>query len=237
MSIENPKKISGVKFLKLDQPLFQNIKRLSSQGSAKNDSSLNNKLGSIKGIVLKSSLIDKENQNPLQNSNLINKQFKKYNSFNKSNIIKHNELLLIKNANKLKKEVELPISKLDNIINQNRILYRKSASTKNIKILKNKNMSKKSLFFFNNIPNNINSNNKNKIKINSSKNKKIDDINKIIKPKKEKNNSIKNQKKKNNVNCSNNEKIIKGKTDDTNQENGNKENNKKSKLKKIFCCL
>ena len=227
MSIENPKKISGVKFLKLDQPLFQNIKRLSSQGSAKNDSSLNNKLGSIKGIVLKSSLIDKENQNPLQNSNLINKQFKKYNSFNKSNIIKHNELLLIKNANKLKKEVELPISKLDNIINQNRILYRKSASTKNIKIFKNKNMSKKSLFLLNNIPNNINSN-KNNIKINSSENKKIDDINKIIKPKKEKNNSIKNQKKKNNVNCSNNEKIIKDKTDDTNKEIGNEENNKKN---------
>jgi len=102
-------------------------------------------------------------------------------------------------------------------------------------IVNNKNM-KKTLFLLNN---NYNINNKeinneyiNNIQNYSSKNKKIDDINQIIKIKEDNNNTI-------SVNCSNNENIINPKTNATNKENGNKENNKKksNKLKKIFCCL
>ena len=231
ISINKQKGKSGVKFLKLDIPLFQNTQCMNSQRSAKNESSANKKLGSINKQFLKSSIKDVESQNPLRNSNIINKQFIKYKSIDKPNIIKRNDLLSNKDSIKLKKEGDLPLSKLDDITNQIKILNRKIESAKNMIILNNKNM-KKTLYLLNNNNYNINNDNINNIRNNSSKNKKIDDINQITKIKDENNNTI-------NVNCYNKEKTIKDETDVTNKENGDKEKNKKksNKFKKIFCCL
>jgi len=62
MSINKQKGKSGVKFLKLDIPLFQNTQYMNSQRSAKNESSVNNKLGNVNKQFLKSSIKDVESQ-------------------------------------------------------------------------------------------------------------------------------------------------------------------------------
>ena len=62
ISINKPKGKSGVKFLKLDISLFQNIQCMNSQRSAKNECPVNNKLGIINEKFLKSSIKDVESQ-------------------------------------------------------------------------------------------------------------------------------------------------------------------------------
>ena len=99
ITINKPKEKSGVKFLKLNIPLFQNTQCMNSQRSA------NNELENINKKFLKSSIKDIESQNPSRNSNYINKQFIKYKSIDKSNIIKPKELVSNKDSIKLKKKV------------------------------------------------------------------------------------------------------------------------------------
>ena len=242
MLVEKPKKCSGVKFLKVEQDFFRNPKRLSSKAPSINDFSINNNSPSIKAKYIKSFLNDyKINQNPLKNSSIINTKFKKYNSFNKFDFFSPKELSLFKNSIKSKKDIEIPLSKFDNINKQIKFLNKKSASTRNLLNFRN-NLSKKSLFFNTNNSNSI-SNKNNVIKIGKKKNinhcKKNNHKNHKINIKKqiEENYDIYVKGKNNNSNYTNNNtNLIKIISSETNMDNVNKES-KKSKLKTIFCCL
>ena len=246
MLIERPKKCSGVKLLKVEQDFFRNPQRLSSKFPSINERTLNNNTHSIKANFRKSFLNDnKINKNPLRNSNsIINKKLKKFNSFNKLDFLSPKILSLFKNSIKSKKEMEIPISKFDNNVNnQIRALNKKSVSTNNLNNLRN-NLSKKSLFFNTNSLTNSNKNKNNVNKICKKKN-----INNNKKSHNKKNSKIKIKKqieescdfggieKNTNTNYTNNNvNVIKIVSEDTNIDSRNKEH-KKGKFKKIFCCL
>ena len=286
MSTKKSNKYRGMQFLKVENSFIKNAK-FNSKISNLNNSIFNNKsekssqnliaINNNKNIFLKAksindsisnnisqksskNIMDKgRNKNLLIKINEINKKIKKYNSL-KQQLLSELDLLALKTSAKEE------ISKLDNNTNQNRFLYKKSVSVRNIKSNKSNNeLAKKSLFcnknddtnlsrnesIFNKDNNNDNNNdnkdNNNYNKDNNKDNK--NNINKIsnnIKSakniestavKKEENNEPKKDENKNDMNGSNNVNLIKIRSEVTNGNNEKKEGKNINKLKKFFCCL
>lgn len=261
MSINKPKKYSGVKFLKIEQSFLKNAKMLHSPGSSINESSVNinnnnilKKSKSIKENYLKRVLYNKRSKNPCSKSPSISQNSKMCSSLIKSNFQSSNNLIIIKKSDKINRK--LSSSRLDSIKNQLKGINKKSVSTKNLNYFNvNNRLSKKSLFFHN-----IN-NTRSEVGIQKNNNKSTKEHYK--KKNKNKNGKNKNNKTNNdksrNINNVNNNKIeekqekinannnyiynisnVKVGSEVTNKNNGNNENqNEKNvnKIKKIFCCL
>jgi hypothetical protein len=268
-----------MQFLKVENSFIKNAK-FNSKISNLNNSIFNNKsekssqnlitINNNKNIILKAksindsisnnisqksskNIMDKDrNKNLLIKINEINKKIKKYNSL-KQQLLSELDLLALKTSAKEE------ISKMDNITNQNRFLYKKSVSVRNIKSNKSNNvLAKKSLFcnknddanlsrneFIFNKDNNNDNNNYNKDNNKDNKNN-INKISNNIKSakniestavKKEENNEPKKDENKNDMNGSNNVNLIKIRSEVTNDNNEKKEGKNINKLKKFFCCL
>lgn len=231
MLIDKPKKYKGIKFLKVEQQLFNNAKKYKRKTSS-NSNSINNKSSSNDNngkVFLKSSLnynqiiTDGEKTPPVKN-NIIKKTFKRINSCNKKDDKKCNELVAISKITKKKEE-----EKNDKEMLLNRF------SKANLKPLRyNKSFSCKR--FFNQPINNNNNSNSISNNINSGKNN-------IYKYKSDNNATKKtkiNNNDKNNKENNSNNKTINLNAINTNKVigNENRENNcKKNKLKNFFCCL
>ena len=261
MSLNKPKKYSGVKLLKIEQSFLKNAKMLHSPVSSINESSVNinnnnalNKSKSIKENNLKRILDNKRYKNPCLKSLSISQSSKVCSSPIKPNLLSSNNLLIIKKSDKIKREFSS--LKLDSIKKQLKGINKKSVSTKNLNYFNlNNKLSKKSLFFHN--INNSHSefgiqknNNKSTKEHHKKKHKHKKDKNKNNKTNNDKSRSVgdvnnnKIEEKQEKINVNNNyiyniNKVKVG-SEVTNKNNGNNENqNEKNinKIRKIFCCL
>ena len=207
MSINKPKKYSGIKLLNIEQSFLKNAKMLHTPVSSINVSSgnINNnntvkKTKSIKENYLKRVFYNKRCNNPCLKSLSIIQNSKMCSPLIKSNFQSSNNLLIIKKSDKIKREFSS--SRLGSIKKQLKGIKKKSVSTKNLNYFNfNNRLSKKSLFFHN--INNTNS----EVGIQKNNNKNIKENHKKKhkhKKDKNKNNKTNNDKSRNINNVNNN---------------------------------
>ena len=244
MNDDKKKKYKGIKFLKVEQPVFYNAKKYNRKSSY-NSITINNKLSSTdnrKGKKsCKSPIVDnlikseEEEKTPNNQKDKINKNYKKLYSMNKANPKKIEELVLLKKTGKKKEEEKkggiMLISKYSKA-NLKPLKLLKTISAKNV--FSNKNI------IINNIIDNEEEktenqfksakivNNNNKINYNAITNE--NENNKNI-CKNSKNISVDKVKKENN------EEKRKVKENEKIKEKTNKKDNNSHNFKKFLCCL
>ena len=111
MNEEKKKKYKGIKFLKVDQPVFNNAKKYNRKSSY-NSISINNKLTctdnkrrkkSCKSPIVDDLIKSEEEKTPVNKKDILNKNYKQLNSINKSNIKKNRGISFIKKSRKEKR--------------------------------------------------------------------------------------------------------------------------------------
>ena len=243
MNDDKKKKYKGIKFLKVDQPVFNNAKKYNRKSSY-NSISINNKLSSTdnkkRKKSCKSPIVDgliksEEEKTPVNKKEIPNKNYQKLNSISKVYPKKIEELVLLKKPGK-KKEEEKKDGKM--------LLTRfGKANIKPLKLLKTisaKNVFSNKSIIINNIVDNNDESNENKFK--SAKivnnNNKIN-YNANISENDNNTNYCKNSKNifVDKVKKENKEEKQKNQEKQKKQEKSTKNNNNSQNLKKFLCCL
>lgn len=233
MLLDEQKKYKGIKFLKVEQQIFTNAKKINRKISYNSNSiniqpSLNE---SNLRKTFKSQLNDILLKTDEERYKKKNKQ-KNILSFNKRNLLKLNELVALTKPSKIKEEEkkandnnqEIKISKLFQRNIKPLIYLQKTISCKNLKNLdfNNKTLNK----------NNINSNNNRK---NDIDNKLKNDINVNKKSRINYNDNKNNKENENITNFCKKDNLDKSKANNSSIEN--KEKSSKKIMKNYFCCI
>ena len=232
----NIKKYKGIKFLKVDQQLFQNVKefkkeRILKSHSIKNPSPFKREIQkkiSLKSFIFENSLKKEEEKNH-EDKNINNLRGKIKLNSHKLSLFNFQDTDIYKKIKKKENENKISISKFNS--NPKRKFLRNCSSCKDVSCFKNNLLNNKKKIINNNkssIKKNIVNNKINNNNFNSSNN-----INNKSKIKNNINNLV-NEMHINNKDIN----IINVKTQNTN-DNENKEKNKKKEnvFKKFFCCL
>jgi len=238
MLLDKTKKYKGIKFLKVEQQLFQNAKKYNRKTSY-NSIPINNQ-SSFNESNVKKTLKNSSNDIPMRYNGEkkhtpkkgklnINKSFKKLNSCNKMDVKKFNEIIALtkiaKKKEEEKKDKDILFTRFSKA-NLRPLLHKKSISYK--KILINKNLMTSSIN-----PNNNNINMDNNLYNNITINMKNDtNVNKykisFNENNEKENENNDNYCKKINLNKVSTENIVESKE---------KKIEKKKNWRKVFCCL
>ena len=236
MNEEKKKKYKGIKFLKVDQPVFNNAKKYNRKSSY-NSISINNNITctdnkrrkkSCKSPIVDDLIKSEEEKTPVNKKDILNKNYKQLNSINKSNIKKIEELVLLKKAGKKKEE-----EKKDGKMFLSRFGKANLKPLKLLKTISAKNVFSNKSIIINNIVDKDEDMSENKFK----SAKIVNNNNKI-----NYNAVINENENENNTNyCKNSKNISVDKIKKENNEEKEKEkienNNNSHNFKKFLCCL